>query len=95
VDAQLAGDGADTPLLDVVIAQDLRLEIRWDGHGALLVSGRGSRPAGGEAGTRCGRRADSDIHTSGSARTRGRDLGIALQRHAMTPLHPNCTAARF
>jgi hypothetical protein len=50
----------------------------------------GSSPAGGGAGIRCGRGADSDTRTSGSARTRGRNLGIASQRHAMTP-QPACS----
>ena len=36
VHMQLAGDGADAPFLDVIIAQDLRLQLRRDGHGVLL-----------------------------------------------------------
>lgn len=32
---QLARDGAATPLLDVVIAQDLRLNFSLDGHGSV------------------------------------------------------------
>ena len=34
--AQLPGDGSDTPLFDVVIAQNLRLEIRWNRHDRVL-----------------------------------------------------------
>src|SRR5215469_725311 len=52
----LTGDGADAPFLDVIIAQNLRLKLKRDGHGALLVSDR--RPTG--AGTRCGHGAGSD-----------------------------------
>jgi hypothetical protein len=33
---QLGGDGADRPLLGVVIAQDLRLEFRGNGHVRVL-----------------------------------------------------------
>ncbi|WP_440130269.1 hypothetical protein [Trinickia symbiotica] len=32
---QLARDGAAAPLLDMVIAQDLRLKLSLDGHGSL------------------------------------------------------------
>jgi len=40
VHVQLTRDGADAPFLDMMIAQDLRLKLRRDGHGALLVSDR-------------------------------------------------------
>ena len=40
VHVQLAGDGADAPFLDMVIAQDLRLQLRRDGHDLLLGDGR-------------------------------------------------------
>jgi len=33
VQAQMAGDGADRPFFDVMIAQDLRLKFRGNGHG--------------------------------------------------------------
>jgi hypothetical protein len=36
VHVQLAGDGPDAPFLDVIVAQDLRLELRQDGHDAPL-----------------------------------------------------------
>jgi hypothetical protein len=36
VDAQLASDGAATPFLNVIIAQDLRFEIRGDAHNEVL-----------------------------------------------------------
>jgi len=48
-------------------------------------SGRGSSPASDETGSRRGRRADSDVHTSGRATTPGGDRWIALVRHSMTP----------
>jgi hypothetical protein len=34
VHVQLARDGAATPLLNVIVAQDLRLEFESDGHGS-------------------------------------------------------------
>jgi hypothetical protein len=40
VHVQLPGDGADTPLLDGVQAQDLRNQVRGYGHGATLNAGR-------------------------------------------------------
>ena len=36
VHVQLAGDGTNAPFLDVIVAQDLCLELRQDGHDALL-----------------------------------------------------------
>ena len=36
VHMQLAGDRANAPFFDMIIAQDLRLQIGRDGHGALL-----------------------------------------------------------
>jgi hypothetical protein len=36
VDAQLLGDRPNAPFFDVVIAQDLRLEVRGNGHGEVL-----------------------------------------------------------
>jgi hypothetical protein len=49
VHVQLPGDGPDEPLLNVVIAQDLRLEIRGDGHEQVLCghAGRSNGLAGG------------------------------------------------
>jgi hypothetical protein len=40
VHVQLTRDGADAPFLDVIIAQNLRLKFKRNGHGALLVSDR-------------------------------------------------------
>lgn len=42
---QMLGDGADRPLLDMVIAQDPRLELSGNGHGEILA--HGSRRRGG------------------------------------------------
>jgi hypothetical protein len=36
VHAQLLGDGSDPPALSMVIAQDLRLDVRGNGHGDVL-----------------------------------------------------------
>ena len=67
---QLTGDGADAPLLDVVVAQDLRLDVRRRDHARVLsgrvASGRDGR--GGGAGTPGGRMPGSGDRTSGSAR---------------------------
>jgi hypothetical protein len=35
-DAHLAGNRANAPFLDMIIAQDLRLQIGQDGHAVLL-----------------------------------------------------------
>jgi len=37
--AQLPGDRADAPLFDVVVAQDLRLQVRGNSHGWVLCVG--------------------------------------------------------
>ena len=73
---QLAGDGADAPLLDVVVAQDLRLELRRDGHAAAPGVAAAARLR-----RRRRRNPDADqrraatIRTSGSARTRTATAG--------------------
>src|SRR5580704_14920707 len=36
---QLPGDRSDTPLFDMVVAQDLRLEFRWNSHDRVLFVG--------------------------------------------------------
>ena len=81
VHVQLPRDSVDAPLLDVMIAQDLRFEFRGNGH--LGFSSYLATAADG-AGSRCGRTADSDIHTNDSATIPGGDRGIALPRDAMT-----------
>lgn len=45
---QVLGDGADRPLLDMVIAQDRRLELRGNGHDEVLAHGS-RRRGGGES----------------------------------------------
>src|SRR4051794_21111745 len=54
VDLELAGDGADGPLLGVVVAQDLRLDLTRCHHGLRVPCGcrqHGRDAAGGNAGT--------------------------------------------
>ena len=36
---QLPADRSDTPLFDLVVAQDLRLELRWNSHDRILFVG--------------------------------------------------------
>ena len=48
VHVQLTGDGADAPLLDVIVAQDLRLDVRRRDHARVLsgrVASRSRRPS--------------------------------------------------
>ena len=68
VHVQLPGDGAGPPLLDVVIAQDLRLKIRGNSHAWLLRGHTGQRfeGPGGGAESLDGRIAGSRSRTSGS-----------------------------
>ena len=68
VHMQLPGDGAGPPLLDVVIAQDLRLEVRGNSHAWLLRGHTGQRfeDPGGGAENLDGRIAGSRSRTSGS-----------------------------
>ena len=70
VHVQLPGDGAGSPLLGVIVAQDLRFDVRRRHHGALAPSdgGQGGRDdAGGGAGTPGGAAAGRSGRTSGSA----------------------------
>jgi hypothetical protein len=61
---QLLGDGTHRPLLDMVIAQDLHLELRRNGHGKVL--GHGSRRRGGGE-SRGGPGADKGDRSDGNA----------------------------
>jgi hypothetical protein len=81
VHVQLTRDGADAPFLDVIIAQNLRLKLKRDGHvlSSCLIAGSTG------AGTRCGHGVGSGSRTSGSAKNRGYDLGIAWHCHTATP----------
>ena len=70
VHVQLAGDGAGGPLLGVIVAQDLRFDVRRRHHGVRAPSGgvQGGRDdAGGGAGTPGGAAAGRSGRTSGSA----------------------------
>jgi hypothetical protein len=69
------------PFLNVMKTQYLRLDFRRDGH--VLSLGLIAGATG--AGTRSGPAGSSDIRTSGSATTRGRDLGTAWHCHTVTP----------
>src|SRR5271167_894264 len=65
VHPQLGGDGADAPLLCVVIAQDMRFEFRGNGHAQLLFE-RSGNPSGG-AENLGARNPDSGSRTGGIA----------------------------
>jgi hypothetical protein len=70
VHVQLTGDGADRPFLGMVVAQDLRLDVRRRHHGVRVPSGRvqhGRDDAGGDAGPPGEAAARSGGRTSGSA----------------------------
>jgi len=63
---QLSGDGPDAPLLDVVVAQDMRFELRGNGHGSFLfgqVDRRCEELDG--AGGRCEQTRNTDGRKSG------------------------------
>ena len=62
--AQLPGDRSDTPLLDMVVAQDLRLELRWNSHDRVLFVGFDGP---GAAGSLAVHGLNSDDHNIGSA----------------------------
>ena len=94
VEPKLAGDGADPPLLDMVIAQYLGLKVGVDGHGGQVLFGHAgigdegrddgdARPPGERTPSR-------DARTSGSGmppqRTSG---GVAHLRQPFGPAPPN------
>ncbi len=84
---QLTGDGADAPLLGVVVAQDLRLDVRRRDHG-LVLSGRvapGRDDRGGGAGTPDGRIPGSDARTNGSAMSRAGAAPPGSLRRSRSP----------
>jgi hypothetical protein len=84
---QLTGDGADAPLLGVVVAQDLRLDVRRRDHGSVL-SGRvapGRDDRGGGAGTPDGRIPGSDARTNGSAMSRAGAAPPGSLRRSRSP----------
>ena len=66
VHMQLPGDGSGPPLLDMVIAQDLRLKVRGNGHAQLLCGLKFEDPSGG-AGSFGERIPGSGSRTSGIA----------------------------
>ncbi len=91
VDVQLPGDGADRPLLGVVVAQDLRLDVRRRHHGVWALSGRvqhGRDGAGGDAGTPDAAGAGSHDHTSGSVAPAADARRRGEHRHARPSSRP-------
>ena len=87
---QLTGDRADGPLLGVIIAQDLRLDIRWRHHGrvpsACVAARRDDRRGGAKIPG--GRDRDSAGRTSGSARS------VAGVRHPRSLRRSRSSASR-
>jgi hypothetical protein len=69
---QMLGDGAHRPLLDMVIAQDLRLELRGNGHGEVLGHG-------------CWRRGGGESRGGPDADTAGRSDDTAIPAAASLP----------
>jgi hypothetical protein len=61
--AQLPGDRSDAPLFDVVIAQDLRLELRWNCHDRVLFACSDGPDAAGSLAEHV---LHSDDHNTGS-----------------------------
>ena len=94
VEPKLAGDGADPPLLDMVIAQYLGLKIGVDCHGGQVLFGHAgigdegrddgdARPLGEQTPSK-------DAHTSGSGMlSRHRSGGDAHLRQPFGPAPPN------
>ena len=82
VHLQLGGDGANLPLLNVVIAQDLRLGLRGNGHAQVLL-GQSFETCGGGARSLGGRNPGSGSRTNGSAAAR-----LAENRRWRTVLSP-------
>jgi hypothetical protein len=76
--AQLPGDRSDPPLFDMVIAQDLRLEFRWNSHDRVLFVGFGGPGVAESLGAHG---LNSDGHNTGSAiaaRVRAADCPAAI-----------------
>ena len=61
--AQLPGDRSDPPLFDMVVAQDLRLELRWNSHDRVLFV---CFDGPGAAGSLAAHGLNSDDHNTGS-----------------------------
>jgi hypothetical protein len=86
--AQLPGDRSDTPLFDMVVAQDLRLELRWNGHDRVLFVGFGGP---GAAGSLAAHVLNSDDHNTGStiaARVQATDCSAAIVAQPLPPPDP-------
>lgn len=69
VHLQLPGNGADSPLLDMVIAQDLSSEFRGHGHGVALSGvSNGQGDGCDSAGSQCEQTRHSRSHRNDTAR---------------------------
>ena len=91
VDMQLPGDGANRPLLGVIVAQDLRFDVRRHHHGVWAPSGHiqhGRDDAGGDARTPDAAMAGSHDHTSGSVAPAAEARRRAERRHAWPSSRP-------
>src|SRR5271167_3118763 len=84
---QLIGDGADRPLLGVVITQDLSFDIRWCHHGRAPF-GRVATDLDGGARNPDGRGPHSAAHTNGSARPAAGDVHLNLSRRSRSAASP-------
>ena len=94
VDMQLPGDGADRPLLGVIVAQDLRFDVRRHHHGVRAPSGHvehGRDGAGGDAGTRDAAMAGSHDHTNGSVAQAAEARQRGEHHHARPSSRPAAT----
>ena len=78
VHAQLPGDGASAPSLDMVIAQDLCLAVRRNDHDALID--RGERRLGAAHGD------------AGTPATNGAAAAAPMQCHAVATYRRRCLA---
>src|SRR3989304_2632733 len=68
MDMQLTSNGVDAPLFGVVVAQDLRLQIRGNGHGRILYGGVDERFEGpGRQDSRPEQTPSSAPHRTGTA----------------------------
>ena len=85
---QLLGNRSDPPAFSVVIAQDLHLDVRGNGHDDVLFDY--SRDLGSAAESRGASAADSDGRSDGSAIVAGRlrpcrDVALILARWGACP----------
>ena len=82
---QLLGDRADRPFLNMVIAQDLRLELRGNGHDDVLFAG--SKDLGSVAESRGAQTPNKDGDKDGRA------IGVGPRVPLASPSLPRCRTA--